>query len=478
MNNEPSDLPILGNDAQDRMLNLIQRFDSSFRFHDLFQVLNFPYASDYELILHYTRGAAGPFIDVKKYADVGVGWTFKPVGFKDTETGDDAKEKAETFMQEIEFNTTMDMFATWYESVAKACIIETKNKLGEYYQNPNLGITGVDCINPTTLTPESIDLVLNDPTGKAQYVQSVTASSSRPAPKFDRDRVIYRTQNDLSKRGAVGNSKLQRCIIDLRTAGFFPHYRRELGQIYSQMSRVIKINTEKLLELDIGKEIMKTNNTMQDHLDRTADFYRLQEEKGGTFVIFDFEEIDQSSFAGKEVKMVEIEMQTYESIGWRVGVPLALVMSAAATNINRATLDSITALFVSMQEKGTRNHIYTPIIERVANNYINSLGINGGHLEVEYNPFLPKDMLQVSQIIQSLWTTGAFSDPEIREMAGKPNVPYMGGKEWEELGINPMPQRQTVTAAPAPAHQEKKVDPALVKSVDLYLEKRGLVKFY
>jgi len=50
----------------------------------------------------------------------------------------------------------------------------------------------------------------------------------------------------------------------------------------------------------------------------------------------------------------------------------------------------------------------------------------------------------------------------------------MGGKAWEEL--EPMPTNQTLS--PSPFMEEKKVDPNLVKSVDQYLEKRGLVKFF
>ncbi|WP_321421622.1 hypothetical protein [uncultured Methanobacterium sp.] len=44
----------------------------------------------------------------------------------------------------------------------------------------------------------------------------------------------------------------------------------------------------------------------------------------------------------------------------------------------------------------------------------------------------------------------------------------------ERPGSNAQNQTPTPTVVP----QEKKVDPAHVKSVDNYLEKRGLVKFF
>ena len=443
-----ANLPLMGNDAQDHMMQMIQKFDSSFRYHELFQTLDYPYASDYELILHDTRGAAGPVVDIKIYADVGVGFTLKPVGFTDESVGDDAKEKAEAFMKEIEFNQTMKIFARWLEVLARSCIIETYNKLGGYYQNKYAGITGVDCINPTTLTTESIKKVMNDITGTAMYEQKATLDSPLAAPKFTQDRVIYRALTGYGKRSVLGTSKLQRCITDLRALGRFPHYRRDLGRIYSQMSQVIKIDTEKFQQMDQGKAVMEdeTGKKQQEYLDDTAEFYRQQAEKGGVIVVYDWEEIEQSGWGGKEVKLAELEMQALENVGFCVGVPLSLVMSVAAQKMNRATMEMVTDLFTSMQDKGNRDNVYTPIIEHVANNYIESEGITGGRLEVQYNPFLPKDMVKIAEILSALWPTGAFSRPDVREFAGWPNAPNMGGDDWTEL--DPMPNIEGVPTTP------------------------------
>ena len=443
-----ANLPIMGTDSQDNMLNMLQKFDSSFRHSDLYRLLDFPYASEQELILHYTRGAAGPPVDIKIYADVGVGWTLNPVGFTDESVGTDAKEKAEDFMKEIDFNPTMKIFARWLEVIGRSCIIETYNKLGGYYQNKNAGITGSDCINPTTLTPESIKKVMNDITGTALYEQKATLDSPLSAPKFTQDRVIYRTLNGFGKKSVLGSSKLQRCVTDLRTMGRFPHYRRDLGRLYSQMSRVIKINTEKFMEMDLGKAVMadETGKKQQEYVDDTAEFYRQQEEKGGTFVIYDWEELEQAGWGGKEVKLAELEMQSLENIGYCMGVPLALVMSVAAVKMNRATMEMVTDLFVSMQEKGTRNDIYTPIIEHVANKFIESEGITGGRLECQYNPFLPKDMVKIAGILSALWPTGALSRPDVREYSGFSNAPNMGGDDWE--GLDPMPNMDGVPTTP------------------------------
>jgi hypothetical protein len=444
-NDEIANIPIMGNDAQDRMFNAIHRFDSSFRYHELLQVLDFPYASEYELVMHYTRGKARPFIDIKTYADVGVGFELNPEGFKDDATGDDAKEKAEAFLKDIDFNTTIKNFARWFGILGRAVIVETRDKLGNYYQNPYAGVTGVDSFDPMTLTYQSIDGVMSDPTGTKQYQQNTAVGSQTGAPSFTQDRVIYRSES-LSKLAVMGNSRLQNCILDLRNAGRFPHFRRDLGKVYSQISRIVTIDVKQLRELDMGQAVTENAEVFQAYLDNEADFYRQQEEKGGTFVVPNWQTVLQSSFAGKEVKMVELEMQTYESIGRETGVPLALVMSAAATNMNRATLEAITDMFVSMQEKGTRDEVYTPIIERVVNNYINSQGITGGRLEVEYKPFLPADMEKVGRIIQYLWPTGALSRPDVRQMARLPNAPYMGGEEWN--GRDPFPNPQEAAATP------------------------------
>ncbi|MBZ2166999.1 hypothetical protein [Methanobacterium spitsbergense] len=444
-NNETANIPIMGNDAQDRMFNAIQRFDSSFRYHELLQVLDFPYANEYELVMHYTRGKARPFVDIKTHADVGVGFELNPVGFKDDATGDDAKEKAEAFIKEIDLNGTLKNFLRWYRILGRGCIIETRDGLGNYYQDPNIGVTGFDSINPMTLTYESIDNVMSDPTGLKQYQQNTALGGNKTAPTFSQDRVIYRT-NSLSKLSVMGDSKLQNCIVDLRNAGRFPHNRRDLAKIYSQISRIVTLNIKQLRELEMGQAATATNEALQAHMDNTAEFYRRQEERGGTFVVPDWETVIQSSFAGKEVKMVELEMQTYESIGREMGVPLALVMSVAAGDMNRATMESVTDLFVSMQEKGTRDEIVTPIIERCVNNYLNSQGITEGRLEVEYNPFLPVDMEKVGRIIQYLWPTGAISRPDVRQMARLPNAPYMGGQEWD--GMDPFPTPQEAASTP------------------------------
>ncbi len=55
--------------------------------------------------------------------------------------------------------------------------------------------------------------------------------------------------------------------------------------------------------------------------------------------------------------------------------------------------------------------------------------ITEGRLEVEYNPFLANNLLEAAQIISSVWATGAFSQPDIREWLDKPFIfsPNLGG---------------------------------------------------
>jgi hypothetical protein len=92
-----------------------------------------------------------------------------------------------------------------------------------------------------------------------------------------------------------------------------------------------------------------------------------------------------------------------------------------------------------MLEKGPRKFIHTPIIESIANEYLDRNNIIEGRLEVEYNPFLAKNLLEAAQIVGSLWPTGAFSKPDVREWLDKSPLPNLGGEDWAELGLDPMP---------------------------------------
>jgi hypothetical protein len=430
--------PIIGNDYSDQVLEMVQRMDPMFQFWNILQMLDMPAGDEWELLLHYTRGGAQPFIDLQNYIDLGVGWNLKPVGFEDEEDGKEAKRVVDEKFVEMDFYTTMMMFATYFRVLARSVIIKTYNGMGDFYSNKFAGVTGVDCINPMNLTMDSVRAVMKDQTGTVQYQQKPIDGIS--GPSFTQDRVIYRTQNNLSKKSVYGHSAIQRALTDLRTLTHFPRYRSKLGNIYSQVLQTIKINTKDMGEGPMKDKILSSAAEAKKYLNDSATYYQKVVDRGGTSAGFDWMDIEQSSFAGKEVKMVELEQQTLESIAFKFGVPLTLLAYAQSQVVNRATLEALTDVFIAKQENGVRNSIYTPIIQNTAQEVLNQNDITEGRLEVQYNPFLSKNLLEAAQIIAAVWPTGAISRPEVRDMINLPAAVDLGGEEWKDMQPMPAPQ--------------------------------------
>ena len=155
-------------------------------------------------------------------------------------------------------------------------------------------------------------------------------------------------------------------------------------------------------------------------------------DKGGTAATYEWMDLEQTSFAGKEVKLNEVEQQTMAAVAFKLGVPLALLDMSSANILNRATLESLSETFVARQEKGTRKYIYKPIIEDVINEFLESKGITNGKLECVFNPFLPANLEVAADVIQKVSPTGAMTNPEIRQMIQLPPQPDLGGDDWED----------------------------------------------
>jgi hypothetical protein len=429
-------LPIMSHDPNDRIMQAMRKYDPHFINYSIRQITDFPIASDNELLLHYLRGAAGPFIDLKVYAELGVGWQLKPAGFEDEESGLEAKKLTEKYFKKIDFYTTMIQHAVFYRVLGRSSIVKTYDKSGGFYYSPKEKVMGIDCINPMTLTDKSIREVMADTTSTKTYEQhAATVDRSDATVTLEADRVIYSTNNPMTRYSPYGNSDLMNSITDLRAIARFPHYRDRLGHKYANLFRVIEIDTEKIAESDYGKKIKEDVNEAQNYLDDTAQFYRQQEETGGTVAVYDWQKVIEASFAGKEVKLGEIEKSSLESLSFKQKVPMPLLMFSQY--VNRDTLRTLAETFISMLEKGSRNFVHTPIIEGIANEYLEMKEINEGRLEVEYNPFLANNLLEAAQIISSVWPTGAFSRPDIREWLDKPILPNLGGDDWKKLGLKP-----------------------------------------
>lgn len=431
-------LPIMSNDPIDRIMRTIRRYDPSFAFKKITNITDFPVADDFELLVQYLRGGAGPFIDLFLYVDYGVGWTLNPKGFSNSEAGLKAKELVEEKLKEMEFNTTMLQSGAFYEVLGRTCNVRTLDLNGDYYINKLEKCTGYDCINPMTLDMDSVRRALADTTGTVPYKQMTpTIDNKFTTVELEPERVEYKTKNPLTKYSPMGNSDLQRCITDLRTLARFPHYRNKLGRKYSEIFRVIEIDSEKVAESgEMGRKITEDFNEAQKFLDDTAEFYRDQEEKGGTVAVYNWEKVIDSSWAGKEVKIQDVELATLQSIAMRLSVPLPILQFAEY--VNRDTLTTLVDTFISRREKGTRNHFYTPIIEKVSQHILDQEGITQGTLEVKYNKFLSKNLVEIADIISKLYPTQSISKPEIRELVDLPDEINLGGDEWKDL--DPFPK--------------------------------------
>lgn len=468
--------PVMSNTMLDQISGVMRRYDPHFRTWAYRQVADFPVASEAELLVHYLRGAAGPFIDIKMYVELGVGWTLKPVGFEDEEDGQEAKKIVDDLFKKMDFHGTMMELDMFYRVLGRGCLVKTYDLNGDFYFSKNEKITGVDSINPMTLTDQSIKQVMADRMGIEPFIQQVTGEiGSTGTVSLEQDRVIYITNNPFAKYSTYGNSDLNNSITELRTLARFPHYRDDLARIYSQMHRIVTIDSEKIVQgTDYGQIIKEDYKKAQEYLDEVGEFYRKQEKEGGTVVNFDWENVSQSSWAGKEVKLSDVERSGLEMTAFKQKVPLPLLLFAQY--VNRDTLETLNDVFVNVMNNGIRDRMFTPIIESTAQEILYQNEITEGHFEVQYNPFLSKDLLKISQIMSNIWPTGSISRPDIREWMGMIMQPNMGGKAWEDL--DPMPQPQQAQQSQMFALSAKRKPSDLVKSVDSYLEKRGLVKFY
>jgi len=446
--NVPRNLPVMSFDPIDRLIRNIKRYDPSFTMENLRQIFNYPTASDIELVKIYLFGGGRPFIDFLVYISLGVGWTYEAKGFDDEEKGREAVRLAEEFTDKIHLKRTMNRFGTFYEVLGRACLIKTRALSGDFYQNEAADITGVDCINPMTLTDRSIMDVNADKTGTETYQQ---LDADGTPSEFTQDRVYYRTQNNLSgEKSLVGISRLQSCIADFRALAEFPKYRSKLGRLYSEITQVITIDTSKM-EGPLKDKLMESNKEAQNFLDETAEYYRKLASQGSIAAAFDWFEIVNTTFAGKEVKLDVVEDKTLASIGRNMGVPVPLLDSSAANILNRSSLEAIRDTNVAMEEKGTRNIIHKPIIEEIINEFIETQGITQGRLECKFNPFLSDNLLEAAQIISLVWQTNAISRPEVRPRIGLPPEIDTGGKEWKDLDIDAMPDVVKAATAVIPS---------------------------
>ncbi|MDH7506213.1 MAG: hypothetical protein QHH15_00295 [Candidatus Thermoplasmatota archaeon] len=473
-------IPILSNDPSDKIIRNMKRFDRGFSYGKLKMYEDYPILDDYEALLHYFRGAAGRIIDLLQYVDFGVGFKLKAKDFKSEEEGIEATEEVMKDMKKRQFDKTIFRAGAFYEVLGRCCIVETYALDDTFYYNETEKITGYDAINPMTLDNTSIRNALSDITGTEEFIQyGVGAKDRENVVSFEQDRVIYLTKNPLTDQSPYGNSNLQKCVNDLRTLAGFAGHRDKLARLYSEMFSVVTINTEKIGANELTAQITSSTEAAQDYLDETAEFYRDQMKKGSVMAVYDWEEFDGKSWAGKEVKLQDLEIASLDAVCYKLGVPMPMLRYANL--VNRDTLPALVDTFIKERERGNRKFFYTPLIEGYCEKILNQLGYTEGYFEVEYNPFLSKDYLALSQIIANLYPTGAITNPEIRDLMDWDNEMNMGGDEWDEEKVMPNQATPTINIQQPPVAAQAPVDNRMNKpveqetvqaSLDLYKEVR------
>jgi hypothetical protein len=385
---------------------------------------NYPLATDQELLSHYMYGGAGPFIDLLVYVDLGVGFNLKPVDFKDEEDGLEAVQVIEDEFHRRDFNATMMQFATYYLVLGRACLVKTYDGGGDFYFDDKSCVTGLDCINPMTLNVNSVREVMEDTTGTKEFVQQVKGLMS----SYSQDRVIYRANNPFNKFSVLGVSNLQRCVSDLRLLSRFPGYRDNLARKYSNLHRIFEVKTDEFGKTERGKSILNNPAATQSYLNEVRSHYSIQEEEGNSLFLYDWVDVKESSYAGKEVKLNDLEVQTLRNIAFKLDVPLDLLMYSQL--VNRSVMEVLADVFVNKQKAGTCNYVFKPLIEDVANEILHQHEIVDGYVEMEFNPFLSKDLEKVASILKDLWPTGSLTHNEVRNELNLP--PLKEGLEEEE----------------------------------------------
>lgn len=431
-------IPILSNDPSDRIIKGMRRFDRNFNYTKFKMLKDYPVMDDYEALLHYFRGVVGRIIDMLIYVDFGVGFKLKHKGFSNDEAGIQAVEIIEEDMEKRNFEKTIRRTALNFMVLSRCCIVKTLAMDGSYYYDKQEKITGYDSISPVTLGETETEKALKDTTGKENFMQYTTEGTI----PLEQDRVIYLTYNDLTDYNTMGNSPIQRCTNDLRTLAGFPTYRERLARLYSEMFSIVKVDTTKISSNEFSEQVTKTVQDAQNYLDDTAQFYRDQLEKGGVVAVFDWEDFEGKSWAGKEVKLQDLEIASLDSTCTKMGIPMPMLRYASL--VNRDTLPALTDTFIRERENGIRKSFYQFLIRDYIDDVLSFNGITQGKVYAEFNPFFSKDYLQMSQIIANLYPTGSITNPEIRDMMDYPDEINQGGEDWTDENMMPNQQNPSI----------------------------------
>lgn len=415
MENTKSDIPLTWNDPSDQMLNHMRRRYRNFGRIDLEMMKSFPTITDAEAMLHYLRGASGPFIDFITLIEIGCGVSLVPKGFENDDDGYEAKRLVEKQFTKMELEDTMLRYATLGEILGRRCNIRTYNENGGFYYNEKEMVTGIDAINPMSLDMQSVELALYDSTGTFEYVQNVRSPTGiTRTVSFAQDRVDYSTRGSILKHGVWGNPASANCVMDLRTAGAAPGLRLDLMKKQANVYLHLVMDVQELLKTKMGEAALNDWSSAEKALQAQVDAVQEQRRDGGDLVSYSFLKPAQAtSVKGKDTNFSDTEDKTYEVIAMKFGVPMPLITRIDNVK-NRTTLELITDTFIRRREATGGRKNFRRLLMSYAQEMKAQAGILDGYFDIEFKPFLQKDLLAILNRMQILFNLGASSKTELR----------------------------------------------------------------
>lgn len=417
MAGDPTDIPILYTDPWTDMATYIRRRWPGFeKNHHISMMEHYPPILDTELLLHYLRGIGGPFVDFIVLLDVGCGFELVPTNFESDDDAEEAKTLVETQFDKMDIEITMQRYAAWGEILGRHCNVRTYNAAGGFYFNEKAGITGIDCINPLTLDPNSVRDAVYDRTGEVDFIQNiVTPSAKVTTVNLSQDRVDYDVRGNILKHNPNGVSAFGNCLMDLRTAMAAPKLRLDLMFKQSNVYRHNIIDIDELMKTPMGEKVLEDWDLADKKLMEQGNMLREQEKTGKSMLTYSFlKPAEVSSMSGKATDFAETEHNTYDIIGMKMGIPTSLMSSTAAKTINRSSLTTIIESVVRRREATGSRKNYIRLLSGYAQEIKNQAGILEGYFKIKFKPFLSTDLLAELQRMNLLWQMGATSKTELR----------------------------------------------------------------
>ena len=414
-----SNIPLIFDDPNTEMVRWMQRQYPQFDQWDMEMMKHYPVVTDYECILHYLRGVAGPFIDFLTLIDIGCGVELVPTDFDSDEDGDDAKKVVEQQFRKMDLEGTMQRYAAYGEVLGRRATVRTYNAAGNgFYFNDNEKITGIDVVNPLTFDLQSVEMAVYDQTGKVPFIQNVYnpfVKLDRGKIELEQDRVDFNIRGTLMKHGPFGLSAMANCIQDLRTASAAPELRLELMYKQANVYSHTVLDVQELLLTPMGQAVLDDWELAEKKLQEQVDLVRSQQKARESMVTYSFmrpaQSVSQTSAGNGE--LATTEKDTYDVIALKMGIPLSLLYADAAKTVNRSSMETVLDGFVKRREASGGRKEYRTMLARYAQEIKGFEGILDGYFEIKFKPFLTGDIAEAISRMQQMAAIGATSGKSV-----------------------------------------------------------------